>query len=48
MRKLIAGMKVSIDGKVEGPDGTAGSSYETLRSSRTGCVSLLYGVGWLA
>jgi dihydrofolate reductase len=23
MRKLIAGMKVSIDGKVEGPDGTA-------------------------
>jgi dihydrofolate reductase len=23
MRKLIAGMKISVDGKVEGPDGTA-------------------------
>ena len=23
MRKLIAGMKISIDGKMEGPEGTA-------------------------
>ena len=23
MRKLIAGMKISVDGKIEGPDGTA-------------------------
>ena len=23
MRKLIAGMKISVDGKVEGPEGTA-------------------------
>lgn len=23
MRKLIAGMKISVDGKMEGPEGTA-------------------------
>ena len=44
MRKLIAGMKISVDAKMEGPEGTAdwveawSEDYDLMRKSTRACL----------